>query len=180
MLNNLVFMQWICLEFFGSLLFCHWKPNLMLFNICMGLKIFLLFVMSKSASLAGSAEWGCFFWVNFVIIYTHKHVWTGQCFFNKLKWSILFQISDARVTITEPNPGATETVIIISGTPEQTHAAQSLIQAFVLSETQSSWTSGKGYCLLFSHPIKHISYNLQAMNASFISFLYMIPLNIHI
>ncbi|KAM0977018.1 hypothetical protein FF1_019915 [Malus domestica] len=47
------------------------------------------------------------------------------------------QISDAKVSITEPKPGALETVIIISGTPEQTHAAQSLIQAFVMSETES-------------------------------------------
>ncbi|URE08249.1 KH domain [Musa troglodytarum] len=45
------------------------------------------------------------------------------------------EISEAKITITEPRPEATETVIIISGTPEQTHAAQSLIQAFVLSET---------------------------------------------
>ena len=49
-----------------------------------------------------------------------------------------FQISDAKITITDPKPGATETMIIISGTPEQTHAAQSLIQAFVLSETEAS------------------------------------------
>lgn len=49
-----------------------------------------------------------------------------------------FQISDAKITITEPKPGATETVIIISGTPEQTHAAQSLIQAFVVSETETT------------------------------------------
>ncbi|XP_024172676.1 RNA-binding KH domain-containing protein RCF3 isoform X1 [Rosa chinensis] len=48
------------------------------------------------------------------------------------------QISDAKITITEPLPGAKETLIIISGTPEQTHAAQSLIQAFVMSETDSS------------------------------------------
>ncbi|XP_022975989.1 KH domain-containing protein HEN4-like [Cucurbita maxima] len=48
------------------------------------------------------------------------------------------QISDAKITITEPKQGAVETVIIISGTPEQTHAAQSLIQAFVISETESS------------------------------------------
>ncbi|KAB2616906.1 KH domain-containing protein [Pyrus ussuriensis x Pyrus communis] len=48
------------------------------------------------------------------------------------------QISEAKVTITEPKPGVVETVIIISGTPEQTHAAQSLIQAFVMSETKSS------------------------------------------
>ncbi|PSS17318.1 KH domain-containing protein [Actinidia chinensis var. chinensis] len=48
------------------------------------------------------------------------------------------EISDAKITITDPKPGATETMIIISGTPEQTHAAQSLIQAFVLSETEAS------------------------------------------
>ncbi|KAL0352227.1 UNVERIFIED_CONTAM: KH domain-containing protein HEN4 [Sesamum calycinum] len=47
------------------------------------------------------------------------------------------QISDAKITITDPKPGATETVIIISGTPEQTNAAQSLIQAFVISETEA-------------------------------------------
>ncbi|XWS24041.1 hypothetical protein CRYUN_Cryun28dG0067000 [Craigia yunnanensis] len=48
------------------------------------------------------------------------------------------QISDAKITITEPKPAATETAIIISGTPEQTHAAQSLLQAFVMSETESA------------------------------------------
>ncbi|TYI21328.1 hypothetical protein ES332_A06G030900v1 [Gossypium tomentosum] len=48
------------------------------------------------------------------------------------------QISDAKITITEPKPAATETAITISGTPEQTHAAQSLIQAFVMSETEST------------------------------------------
>ncbi|KAK8600984.1 hypothetical protein V6N13_059275 [Hibiscus sabdariffa] len=48
------------------------------------------------------------------------------------------QISDAKITITEPKPAATETAITISGTPEQTHAAQSLIQAFVMSETESA------------------------------------------
>ncbi|KAL0288187.1 UNVERIFIED_CONTAM: RNA-binding KH domain-containing protein RCF3 [Sesamum angustifolium] len=47
------------------------------------------------------------------------------------------EISDAKITITDPKPGATETVIIISGTPEQTNAAQSLIQAFVISETEA-------------------------------------------
>ncbi|GLU16002.1 hypothetical protein SLE2022_324520 [Rubroshorea leprosula] len=48
------------------------------------------------------------------------------------------QFSDAKITITEPKPGSAETVIIISGTPEQTHAAQSLIQAFVMSERESA------------------------------------------
>ncbi|CAI9753515.1 unnamed protein product [Fraxinus pennsylvanica] len=48
------------------------------------------------------------------------------------------EISDANIAITDTKPGATETVIIISGTPEQTSAAQSLIQAFVISETDAS------------------------------------------
>ncbi|MQM07852.1 hypothetical protein Taro_040701, partial [Colocasia esculenta] len=48
------------------------------------------------------------------------------------------QISGANINITDPRPGATETVILISGSPDQTHAAQSLIQAFVLSESGSS------------------------------------------
>lgn len=48
------------------------------------------------------------------------------------------EISDAKITINDPKPGATETAIIISGTPEQTHAAQSLIQAFVISESNTA------------------------------------------
>ncbi|XP_076951762.1 RNA-binding KH domain-containing protein RCF3-like [Bidens hawaiensis] len=48
------------------------------------------------------------------------------------------EISDANITITDPKPGAKETLVIISGTPDQTHAAQSLIQAFVICETQVS------------------------------------------
>ncbi|GKV33499.1 hypothetical protein SLEP1_g42004 [Rubroshorea leprosula] len=48
----------------------------------------------------------------------------------------IHEISDAKIIITDPKPGAAETVIIISGTPEQTHAAQSLIQAFVMSERE--------------------------------------------
>ncbi|XP_077233986.1 RNA-binding KH domain-containing protein RCF3-like [Tasmannia lanceolata] len=47
------------------------------------------------------------------------------------------QISGAKITITEPRQRATETLIIISGTPEQTHAAQSLLQAFVMSGSGS-------------------------------------------
>ncbi|XP_042489510.1 KH domain-containing protein HEN4-like [Macadamia integrifolia] len=47
------------------------------------------------------------------------------------------QISGAKITITDPRPGETETVIIISGAPDQTHAAQSLLQAFVMSGVDS-------------------------------------------
>ncbi|KAL8144212.1 hypothetical protein V2J09_017244 [Rumex salicifolius] len=39
-------------------------------------------------------------------------------------------ISEAKITINDPKPGVKETTIIISGNPEETHAAQSLIQAF--------------------------------------------------
>lgn len=48
------------------------------------------------------------------------------------------EISDAKITITDPKPGAKETLIVISGTPEQAFAAQSLLQAFVISETEVS------------------------------------------
>ena len=48
------------------------------------------------------------------------------------------KISDAKVIINDAKPGAKETLIIISGTPDQTHAAQSLIQAFVVIETEKS------------------------------------------
>ena len=49
-----------------------------------------------------------------------------------LALAISSQISCAKVLIHDPKPGATEGVVIVSGTPEQTHAAQSLIQAFIL------------------------------------------------
>ncbi|KAI3940198.1 hypothetical protein MKX01_029721 [Papaver californicum] len=47
------------------------------------------------------------------------------------------QISGAKITITDSRPGATDTTIILSGTPEQTHAAQSLLQAFVMAGSGS-------------------------------------------
>ncbi|XXG51491.1 hypothetical protein AAC387_Pa03g0042 [Persea americana] len=42
------------------------------------------------------------------------------------------QISGAKVIINDPSHGATEGMVIISGTPDQTRAAQSLLQAFIL------------------------------------------------
>ncbi|XP_041025364.1 KH domain-containing protein HEN4 isoform X4 [Juglans microcarpa x Juglans regia] len=41
------------------------------------------------------------------------------------------QSSGAKVLINDLKPGATEGVVLVSGTPKQTHAAQSLIQAFI-------------------------------------------------
>ncbi|KAK6945827.1 K Homology domain, type 1 [Dillenia turbinata] len=44
----------------------------------------------------------------------------------------LRQISGAKVMVHEPLPGANENIIVISGTPDETQAAQSLLQAFIL------------------------------------------------
>lgn len=48
------------------------------------------------------------------------------------------QMSGAKVNLLDVRPGASESVVEISGTPEQTHAAQSLLQAFILSGQTSS------------------------------------------
>ncbi|KAL2321471.1 hypothetical protein Fmac_025850 [Flemingia macrophylla] len=42
------------------------------------------------------------------------------------------QTSGANVAVHDPKPGATEGLVIVSGAPDQTHAAQCLIQAFIL------------------------------------------------
>ncbi|XP_058069411.1 KH domain-containing protein HEN4-like isoform X2 [Magnolia sinica] len=43
------------------------------------------------------------------------------------------QISGAKVIVHDPRPGTRDGMVIISGTPDQTQAAQSLLQAFILS-----------------------------------------------
>lgn len=45
------------------------------------------------------------------------------------------QISSAKVIVRAPNPGKTERTVVISGTPDETQAAQSLLQAFILTGT---------------------------------------------
>ncbi|KAL6850241.1 hypothetical protein ACP4OV_020868 [Aristida adscensionis] len=45
------------------------------------------------------------------------------------------EFSEAKITVTEPIADALDTAILISGTPDQMHAARSLIQAFVISES---------------------------------------------
>ncbi|KAJ4962643.1 hypothetical protein NE237_022582 [Protea cynaroides] len=45
----------------------------------------------------------------------------------------LRQISGAKVIVHDPHPGASDGMVIISGTPDQTQAAQSLLQAFILN-----------------------------------------------
>ncbi|RVW21856.1 KH domain-containing protein HEN4 [Vitis vinifera] len=43
----------------------------------------------------------------------------------------LRKISGAKVTLHEPRPGTSDRIVIISGTPDETQAAQSLLQAFI-------------------------------------------------
>ncbi|KAL2343847.1 hypothetical protein Fmac_005132 [Flemingia macrophylla] len=45
----------------------------------------------------------------------------------------LRQISGAKVIVSEPLPGTSDRTIVISGTPDETRAAQSLLQAFILN-----------------------------------------------
>lgn len=73
------------------------------------------------------------------LLWLRTWMWSCWCDIWPVKF---FQISGAKITITEPRPGATETAIIISGAPEETHAAQSLLQAFVMSGTDSTWFGG--------------------------------------
>ncbi|XP_051134640.1 KH domain-containing protein HEN4-like isoform X2 [Andrographis paniculata] len=46
--------------------------------------------------------------------------------------ALLREISRAEVTVSEPRPGTTQRSVVISGTPDQTQVAQSLLQAFIL------------------------------------------------
>ncbi|KAD4179336.1 hypothetical protein R6Q59_022877 [Mikania micrantha] len=46
----------------------------------------------------------------------------------------LRQISGAKVVVHEPGPGKADYVVVISGTPDQTQSAQSLLQAFILAD----------------------------------------------
>lgn len=41
------------------------------------------------------------------------------------------QISGAKVDVQDPSPGKSEGKVLISGLPDQTLAAQSLLQAFI-------------------------------------------------
>lgn len=51
---------------------------------------------------------------------------------NRTNLGHIKQFSGADVVIHDPKPGATEGLIVISGTPSQLHAAQSLVHAFIL------------------------------------------------
>lgn len=44
------------------------------------------------------------------------------------------QISGAKIIVHDPVASSTEGTVVVSGTPDQARAAQSLIHAFILSE----------------------------------------------
>ncbi|KVH93381.1 K Homology domain-containing protein [Cynara cardunculus var. scolymus] len=46
----------------------------------------------------------------------------------------LRQISGAKVAVQKPHSGTTDRVVVISGTPDETQSAQSLLQAFILAD----------------------------------------------
>lgn len=52
-------------------------------------------------------------------------------------FSLCDQISGAKVIVHEPRPGSSDRIVVISGTPDETQAAQSLLHAFIL--TGPSW-----------------------------------------
>ncbi|KAH6789927.1 hypothetical protein C2S51_004933 [Perilla frutescens var. frutescens] len=52
---------------------------------------------------------------------------------NSSDFARLRQISGAKVIVQEPHPGTTQRTVVISGTPDETQAAQSLLQAFILA-----------------------------------------------
>lgn len=46
----------------------------------------------------------------------------------------LRQISGAKVVVQKPRSGTTDHIVVISGTPDETQSAQSLLQAFILAD----------------------------------------------
>ncbi|KAL8242448.1 hypothetical protein R6Q59_012750 [Mikania micrantha] len=53
---------------------------------------------------------------------------------NESNLTRLRQISGAKVVVHEPQSGTTDYIVVISGTPDQTQSAQSLLQAFILTD----------------------------------------------
>ncbi|KAK1414594.1 hypothetical protein QVD17_30341 [Tagetes erecta] len=53
---------------------------------------------------------------------------------NESNLTRLRQISGAKVVIHEPQAGATDHIVVISGTPDETQSAQSLLHAFILTD----------------------------------------------
>ena len=54
------------------------------------------------------------------------------------------QISGAKLTILDPHPISGDRNVEIRGTPEQTQAAQSLLQAFIYSGQSSGGSGHRG------------------------------------
>ena len=68
----------------------------------------------------------------------------GSGVFTVLKLSVMctLQMSGASITVHDPKPGDTNSIVVICGDPEQTKKAQSLIHAFIfcgLCQTDMQW-----------------------------------------
>ena len=59
------------------------------------------------------------------------------------------QISNAKVTVYGPSVGTSGGNVVISGMPDQTFAAQSLLQAFIQAAQVSWWMDGKLHLISF-------------------------------
>ncbi|KAI5072193.1 hypothetical protein GOP47_0012299 [Adiantum capillus-veneris] len=66
------------------------------------------------------------------------HRVAGTIFGDGTKFAQIRQMSGAQVNFLDVRPGALEAVVEISGTPEQTQSAQSLLQAFIMRGQTSS------------------------------------------
>nr|KAJ0199874.1 hypothetical protein LSAT_V11C600307040 [Lactuca sativa] len=53
---------------------------------------------------------------------------------NGSKLTRLRQIPGAKVVVHEPRSGTSDHIVVISGTPNETQSAQSLLQAFILAD----------------------------------------------
>ncbi|XP_027344681.1 KH domain-containing protein HEN4 [Abrus precatorius] len=67
--------------------------------------------------------------IEITIPYTYLNHVYGE---NNSNLTQIRQTSGANVVVHDPKPGAAEGLVIVSGAPDQTHAAQCLIQAFIL------------------------------------------------
>ena len=65
----------------------------------------------------------------------------GSGVFTVLKLSVMctLQMSGASITVHDPKPGDTNSIVVICGDPEQTKKAQSLIHAFIFCGLCPTW-----------------------------------------
>lgn len=71
--------------------------------------------------------------INLTVEITIPHIYLAHVYGeNNGNLTQIRQTSGANVAVHDPKPGATECLVIVSGAPDQTHAAQCLLHAFIL------------------------------------------------